>query len=92
MDDFIKDKMKNDLHVQLSDYKIKKLSYKPPEYILNNIDLCDWERDLIKRKYYKKETFKSIAKSYNISRNTLRPVYAKIYAKIKRQINYEQQF
>lgn len=85
MDDYIKDKMKNDLYISLTDDKMKCISHVETKSILNEYDLYDWERELLTRKYLNRETFKSIAKSLNISRNTLHPRYEKIFEKIRSQ-------
>lgn len=87
MDDYIKDKMKNDLYISLTDDKMKCISHVETKSILDGTeyDLYDWERELLKRKYLNRETFKSIAKSLHISRNTLRPKYKKIFEKIRSQ-------
>lgn len=87
MDDYIKDKMKNDLYISLTDDKMKCISHVETKSILDGTeyDLYDWERELLKRKYLNRETFKSIAKTLHISRNTLRPKYKKIFEKLRSQ-------
>ena len=87
MDDYIKDKMKNDLYISLTDDKMKCISSKETKSILDGkeYDLYDWERELLTRKYLNRETFKSIAKSLHTSRNTLRPKYKQIFEKLRSQ-------
>lgn len=87
MDDYIKDKMKNDLYISLTNDKMKCILHVETKSILNEYDLYDWERELLKRKYLNCEIFKSIAKSLHISPNTLLPKYKKIFEKIRSQIN-----
>ncbi len=88
MDDYIRDKMKNDLHVCLNDYKLNKIQNRETKtlsHILHEYKLEPWEKNLLYKKYVKREKFKEIALELNISRNTLRTKYNRIYDKIRNQ-------
>lgn len=89
MDDYIKDKMKNDLIIPLDVLIYNNLQENNEKNIdiLNDYTLKDWEKILLYRKFYKKETFIDISKSLNISRETLRNKYNNIYEKIRIQDN-----
>lgn len=86
MDDYIKDKMKHDLLLPLHQEQLHTRVY-PTEHIslLEQYKLFKWEKELLRRKYYKKETFVSIAKDLNVSRDTLRSSYCRIYNRIRAQ-------
>ena len=85
MDDYIKDKMKNDQIICLDDNVINIVTPKQESSILETYKLYPWEKQLLKRKFLKNETFKSIALDLKISRDTLRNRYKKIYEKIRIQ-------
>ena len=86
MDDYIKDKMKKDKMISLNEelrFTIK--SKNNPISILDQYNLEKWEKELLIRKYFKNETFKSIALNLNVSRDTLRKIYNTIFEKIRLQ-------
>jgi RNA polymerase sigma factor (sigma-70 family) len=85
MDDYIKDKMKNDKMICLDNNVLNILKQKEEESFLEKYKLEYWEKDLLIRKFLKNETFKSIAQSLKINRNTLRNIYSRIYEKIRMQ-------
>ena len=85
MDDYIKDKMKKDHLICLDDNVINIVTPKQESSILETYKLYPWEKQLLKRKFLKNETFKSIALDLKISRDTLRNRYKKIYEKIRKQ-------
>lgn len=90
MDDYIKDKMKTDLIIPLNVLKYNNiLDNEKNKNVFNDYTLKDWEKILLYRKYYKKETFIKISQSLNISRETLRKKYNNIYEKIRTQYNFE---
>lgn len=89
MDDYIKDKMRNDLYIPMDEaYMFSFTTVQTPNSILDVYKLHKWEKDLLRRKYHKKDTFLSIAKDLNISRDTLRARYRQIYNKIREQSLY----
>ena len=85
MDDYIKDKMKNDKMVCLDDSIINMIKQKEEIDILEKYQLDPCEKSLLERKFFKNETFKSIALDLKISRDTLRNIYSRIYEKIRLQ-------
>lgn len=85
MDDYIKDKMKNEQIICLDDNLINIVTPKQESSFLETYKLYPWEKQLLKRKFLKNETFKSIALDLKISRDTLRNIYNKIYEKIRTQ-------
>lgn len=85
MDDYIKDKNKNENIISLDSGLINILKQREEESILEKYNLEFWEKQLLKRKFFKNETFKSIALDLKISRDTLRNIYNRIYEKIRLQ-------
>jgi RNA polymerase sigma factor (sigma-70 family) len=87
MDDFIKDKMKKDK--LYSDVWLKTYQEKETRPILGDYSLELWEKKLLYLKFFKKRSYKSIAKELKVSRETLRPVYYDIFKKIRSQELYD---
>ena len=85
MDDYIKDKQKNENIISLDDGLINIVKQKEEESFLEKYNLEFWEKQLLKRKFFENETFKSIALDLKISRDTLRNKYDRIYEKIRLQ-------
>ena len=85
MDDYIKDKQKNKNIISFDDGLINIVKQKEEESFLEKYNLEFWEKQLLKRKFFENETFKSIALDLKISRDTLRNKYDRIYEKIRLQ-------
>jgi RNA polymerase sigma factor (sigma-70 family) len=89
MDDYIKDKRKHDWYIPIDEERMFSFTtVQTPNSILNVYKLHKWEKELLRRKYHNKDTFLSISKDLNISRDTLRARYRQIYNKIRAQSLY----
>ena len=84
MNDYIKEKSRNEQMFCLDD-SINIIKQEEKNDILEKYKLDSWEKKLLERKFFKKETFKSIALDLKISRDTLRNKYRRIYEKIRMQ-------
>ena len=72
--------------VTIADLKVNEIIFKG---INEKYNLDSHEKNLLIRKYFKNETFKSIALDLKISTNTLRKKYNKIFEKIRYQVSKE---
>ena len=89
MNKYIKQRYKNKNYICFEEYLVNKIEYKEKKYIINEYNLDSHEKNLLIRKYFKNETFKSIALDLKISTNTLRKKYNKIFEKIRYQESKE---
>ena len=83
MDDYIKIVYKQKEVVSMDDHLYRTIPYVESRSILDDLGLENWEKEILIKKYKKGETFQSIAKEMNISRDTLRNRYAVLFTKIR---------
>lgn len=83
MNDYIKIVYKQKEVVSMDDHLFRTIPYVDSRSILDELCLENWEKELLIKKYKKGETFQSIAKEMNISRDTLRNRYAILFTKIR---------
>ena len=88
MDDYVKAYFKQKEIFPLHEHIDLHTDERSTLSILDDYKLYPHEYDLLKKKFFQKETFVDIAKELNISRDTLRTKYNQIYQKIRYQHKY----